>query len=106
MIYIIRLQETSKECSDFHHSFCNLSSSAFVFPALLTATIYIFRVELRAEGSQHKSEEYLNLTLLSNASWPTFITMYPASVPRAAQRSILCPCLRLLEQSRRLFQQR
>lgn len=63
-----------------------------MFPAL-TATIYIFRVGLGAEGSEHKSEEYLNLTLLSNASWPTFITMYPASVPQA-EHSLSMPCSR------------
>ena len=40
-----------------------------------------------ARGWEHKSEEYLNLTLLSNASWPTFIT-----ITRSLGLSILCPC--------------
>ena len=64
-----------------------------MFPAL-TATIYIFRVVLGAGGSEHKSEEYLNLTLLSNASWPTFITMYPASVPQAEHSLSMLPLTR------------
>ena len=64
-----------KNSSDFSLVSVIYPRSLFVFPAL-TATIYIFG----AGGSEHKSEEYLNLTLLSNASWPTFITMYPASV--------------------------
>ena len=39
-----------------------------------------------ARGWEHKSEEYLNLTQLSNASWPTFIT-----ITRSLGLSILCP---------------
>ena len=69
-----------KNSSDFSLVSVIYPRPLFVFLALTATTIYIFRIKLGAGGEQHKSEEYLNLTLLSNASWPTFITMYPASV--------------------------
>lgn len=47
-----------------------------------------------ARGWEHKSEEYLNLTLLSNASWPTLITVYPAPLPRAQHSLSMLPLTR------------